>query len=388
MRLISLVAPLALLSLAACGGSATPPAAASAASSASAAKAASAGSTGGSTGSAANTSAGAGSAGSSTAAGANAAPSGSAASAASARPGGASAAGPATHVRLGIKLGGFSDAPIYIAMDRGYFQQQGIDLETVNFDSAARMIAPLGAEQIEVAAGATSANLYNAFNRQIPIKIVADKGSQPPGHGYEALVIRKDYIDSGKVKDYKDLKGLTVAIPVRGNTDEHAVALALEKGGLTLNDIKEVELSFPDMIPALANHSIDAALSLEPFVAKITGSGSGVRWKGVDEIAPNIQTANILYSPKFGASKDAATRWMVAYLKGVRDFNDAANKGTNKPRSWPSCRRPPNRMRPPRLRWSCPATTPTASSTSKAWPATRTSTLKRAWKNRRSILPR
>ena len=159
---------------------------------------------------------------------------------------------------------------------------------------------------------------------------MADKGSQPPGHGYEALVIRKDYIDSGKVKDYKDLKGLTVAIPVRGNTDEHAVALALEKGGLTLNDIKEVELSFPDMIPALANHSIDAALSLEPFVAKITGSGSGVRWKGVDEIAPNIQTANILYSPKFGASKDAATRWMVAYLKGVRDFNDAANKGTNK----------------------------------------------------------
>jgi NitT/TauT family transport system substrate-binding protein len=233
------------------------------------------------------------------------------------------------HVKLGIKPGGISDAGIYLALEKGYFKDQNIELEQINFDSAARMIAPLGQDQIDVAAGATSAGFFNAFNRQIPIKIVADKGSQPPGRGYEALVVRKDLVDSGKVKDVKDLKGLKVAVGAKDITDDHVLSVALEKAGLAFKDIDLNEVPFPSHVTALANKSIDAAWALEPFVATIVKQGTGVRLKGGDEVIPNEQTANVLYGPAF-AKTDAAKRWMVAYLKGVRDFNDALDKGKNR----------------------------------------------------------
>ena len=230
---------------------------------------------------------------------------------------------PPVPVRLGIKLGAsMSDAGIYIAQDRGYFQEQGLEVEYINFDSGSRMIAPLSSGQIDVAAGATSAGLFNAWNRDIPIKVVADKGSQPPGFGYMALVVRKDLIDSGQVRDWADLRGLTIAVVSFGITDHHTVAKALALGGLSPSDAQLVEIPFPDQMVGLRNRSLDAALAIEPFITKMVDDGIAVRWRGSDEIYPEQLTAAILYSPTF-ARTEAALRWMIAYLKGVRDYNDA-----------------------------------------------------------------
>ena len=46
-----------------------------------------------------------------------------------------------------------SDAPIFIADKKGYFHDEGLEVKVVNFRSAADMVAPLGAGQIEAGAG-------------------------------------------------------------------------------------------------------------------------------------------------------------------------------------------------------------------------------------------
>ena len=75
-----------------------------------------------------------------------------------------------------------SDAPIYIADKKGYFQAEGLQVKVINFRSAADMVAPLGAGELQAGAGSASAGLYNAVARGIRIKIVADKASSPPGY--------------------------------------------------------------------------------------------------------------------------------------------------------------------------------------------------------------
>ena len=51
----------------------------------------------------------------------------------------------------------------------------------------------------------------------------------------------------------------------------------------------------------------------------------------VDELLPNHQIAVVFYAPHFvRENPDAARRLMVAYLQGVRDYNDAYRKGINK----------------------------------------------------------
>jgi NitT/TauT family transport system substrate-binding protein len=100
--------------------------------------------------------------------------------------------------------GSTSDAPIYIADQLGYFRGERLDVKVVNFRSAADMVAPLGAGQIEAGAGSASAGLYNAVARGIRIKIVADKASSPPGYGGTKILVRKDHVASGRYRSLAD----------------------------------------------------------------------------------------------------------------------------------------------------------------------------------------
>jgi len=70
-----------------------------------------------------------------------------------------------------------SDAPILIAEHKGYCREQGIRTTMVSMQTGSYMVAPLGAGQLDIGAGATSAGLFNSATRGIGIKIVADKGS-------------------------------------------------------------------------------------------------------------------------------------------------------------------------------------------------------------------
>ncbi len=225
-------------------------------------------------------------------------------------------------VKLG-QVGGISDAAIFIGIEKGYFKEQGIDIDSQRFDSAARMVPFLGTGQLDVGAGSPSAGLYNAIARDVPVKIVADKGNMNPGHGYEAMVVRRQLWDTGSINGPADLRGKKVAIAARDISPEVTLDTFLKTGGLSVKDVEIVTMPFADMRQALANGSIDMAMPLEPFATQIAENGIGVIWKRDDEIVPRHQVAVILYSPDFAKKTDVARRFMLAYLKGARYYNDA-----------------------------------------------------------------
>ncbi len=231
---------------------------------------------------------------------------------------------PPVTLQVGV-VSSSSDGGIFIAMDRGYFQEEGLQVETNQFQTGVDQIAPLGAGQLDVGTGAIAAGLYNAIGRGVPLRMVADKGSTPsPEWDFNALMIRKDLIDSGQVKDYKDLKGLTITTTAPGNSTEVDVARALEKGGLTFADINFNHISFTDMITAFANRAIDGGIVIEPYLSRIEKLGTAVRWKGTRDFYGNQQVAVVMYGPKLvEEQQDVARRWMTAYIRGVRDYNDA-----------------------------------------------------------------
>jgi NitT/TauT family transport system substrate-binding protein len=222
-----------------------------------------------------------------------------------------------------------SDAGILLAIERGYFLEEGLEVESARFDSAGQMVAPMGAGQLEVGGGSPSAGLFNALARDVPLKIVADKGSLPPGSSWQGLVVRADLAD--QIRDYADLRGRKIAINQFNTGNDIALERALRLGGLTLADAEVIQLPFPDMNSALANRSIEVAQHNEPFLTLAVEQGIGVRFRGIDDYYPYMQISVILYAPHFARDlPEAARRWMVAYLRGVREYNDAFGKGINK----------------------------------------------------------
>jgi len=225
-----------------------------------------------------------------------------------------------------------SSAAMFIAKERGYFVDEGINVVINPFKaSGAKMVPFLATGQLYVAGGNVNAGMYNAIAQDIPIKIVSDKGTVSPGHGYLALIVRKDHVDDGRYRTLKDLKGMTLAVTAKGVSQQIVIEKYLHKAGLTSKDIKLVTLAYSDMNIALANKSIDATVQIEPFVAAAVKNKFAVRVAGDDEIYPNQQSAVIYYSPVFMEKHPKqAQGFMNAYVRGLRDYNDAFEKGRDK----------------------------------------------------------
>ncbi|HUI94304.1 MAG TPA: ABC transporter substrate-binding protein [Xanthobacteraceae bacterium] len=221
-----------------------------------------------------------------------------------------------------------SDAPIYIAEQKGFFRAEGLDVKVSNFRSASDMVAPLGAGQLDAGAGSAGAALYNAVARGISIRIVADKASSPPGYGATKILVRKDLIDGGRYREPKDLKGFRFAMNAPGVSNTSTLNTLLKSVGLRYSDVETVDLPFPDHPVALKNKSVDAAASVEPGPAIAVKNGDAVAIKSDDEILPNHQIAVLLYSDDFALKRRAdAIRFMRAYIRAVRFYNGALASG-------------------------------------------------------------
>jgi NitT/TauT family transport system substrate-binding protein len=242
----------------------------------------------------------------------------------------------AAPTRTTLKFGGqlsLSDAGIFLALERGYLAEAGVDVEYLQVGSASDVVPPLATGELDLGGVANNPATLNAAARGVGFKLVADKSSMPPGFGSNALLVRKDHVDSGRFRDAPDLRGMTIGTtPPLGAT---VVSIGLDRilrlGGLSETDVDVRPLSFADINSALAGGAIDAAVQIEPATTVAVAQGLAVRWMGFDEIMPYAPVIALAYSPLLIRDRPRLAReFMVAYLRGVRDYNDAFVKNVNR----------------------------------------------------------
>jgi len=219
-----------------------------------------------------------------------------------------------------------SEAPTFLAMEKGYFQEQGITMELTLIQTLSDQIPVLARGDLDIGQGGWAASISNAAARGLPVKVIGDAGSLVPGFNPLAITVRKDLYDEGKVRTAADLKGKKVAVSSPQSMSRY-LAPVLADAKLTTKDVDLVSLALPDTLAAYANKSIDAAVQIEPLLSQAVDQGLAVRWKNVSDYRPGFQSGVLLPSPKLLENKDLANRWFVAYVKGIRAYLDAVNTG-------------------------------------------------------------
>jgi len=226
-----------------------------------------------------------------------------------------------------IKVGSspvISSAGIYLAQERNYFKDEGLTVELNDFNnSGAQMTVLLSKGELDVGAGNLSSGLFNAIAKGQKFKLVADKGHLENGKAYIALIVRADHIASGRYKSLSDLKGFKLGLTALDGVSQQIVAERfLSKAGLKPGDVEFVKLSYAEMNVALKAKNIDATIQLEPYLTKAEVDGIASKVANATEVHPNQQSAALFYSPNFIKNNPAdAKKFMIAYLKGVRDYN-------------------------------------------------------------------
>ena len=143
--------------------------------------------------------------------------------------------------------------------------------------------------------------------------------SKSEGIGIKAVALgHKDgnvIVVSNDVKDGADLKGRTIAIPHRQSSHNILVNEALEKNGLTINDINVVELAPTEMPSALASKTIDGYCVAEPFGAMGVSIGAGKVLYDSKELWEDSACCALVLTDKFINDNPEVAKEYVAQYK-------------------------------------------------------------------------
>lgn len=215
-----------------------------------------------------------------------------------------------------------SSAPLFIAMEKGYFKDEGIDIDPQWFDAAQPIAVATASSKVDVGATGITAGLYNMAAKGQKLYIVADKGREEKGYSSSALLAASAEYDNG-LTSIEALKGKRVGITQKGSTFHYMLGRMLEAKGLSLDDVTIVPLGkLSAVMAALQSGQIDACILNEPNITKVRNEGYGKVITQVSEIMP-YQTSGIFYSPEFAKNKDAAVRFMKAYNKACNEYYSA-----------------------------------------------------------------
>jgi NitT/TauT family transport system substrate-binding protein len=222
---------------------------------------------------------------------------------------------------------------LYIAYERGYFAELGIDADLTPMTSLPDAAVLMSTGQLDLYGGGTGAALYNAVSRGIRLHAVADKAHGEPGVKYKGFMARKDLWDSGEIRTIAALRGRPIVANPGGGGIEYQLEKVLQTAGMTVQDIDFKGMSVPDQLAALSNRGADGAFLFQPALCTAEKLNLAVVVPPMlDEVAPGLQGGVINYADQFTREKpEVARNLMVGYVRGIRDYNDAQLHQVNRP---------------------------------------------------------
>jgi NitT/TauT family transport system substrate-binding protein len=162
-------------------------------------------------------------------------------------------------------------APAYLGKAKGFFEDEGINLEIETVQGGPASIASIASGDLDFGYGAVT-SLLLAHEAGLGMKLVAPGNTSTgvDGEDFGGIVAGEH---SG-VDDVADLAGKTVAVNTIGNLAEATLQVSLEDAAVDPDSVEYVEMPFGDMPGALANGNVDAAWTPEPFLSITQSQGA------------------------------------------------------------------------------------------------------------------
>ena len=213
-----------------------------------------------------------------------------------------------------------SSAPVFIAQDKGYFRDAGLDVELKFFDAAQPIAVATTSGDIDFGITAFTAGLYNLAGKGT-LKVIGGMSRDKPGYpliGYFAS--NKAY--AAGLTTPKDIAGKRVAVTQVGSSFHYALGLLADKYGFKLSDVKIVPLqSLSNAAAALKGETVDAALLPISTARPLVDSGGAKLLGWVGDETP-WQVGAVFASPKTLADKPRVTKLLAALARADREYHD------------------------------------------------------------------
>jgi NitT/TauT family transport system substrate-binding protein len=227
----------------------------------------------------------------------------------------------AEHVRVSAtKIA--SNSAMFVAMEKGYFAAEGLEVDLVSVENPAAMAAAVASGDVDFSSTGNTAATYALAGQGI-LRLIAAQAQEAPTFRNNVWVASRQAYDAG-LKTFADLPGHTYATTSFGSPGQYVLSLMARKMGFDASTLQVKAMqSSPNSAAALASGQVDCAAIPMTFVAKEVERGSikVIGWVG-DETP--WQVGAVFTSSKIADERrDLVEHFLRAYRKGARDYHGA-----------------------------------------------------------------
>jgi NitT/TauT family transport system substrate-binding protein len=213
-----------------------------------------------------------------------------------------------------------SHAASFVAFERGYFKEQGLDVTLRFFQAAQPLAIAVASKDIDYAITAISGGLISLAEKGAT-KVIGGALMEEPGIDGQKILVSDKAFKAG-ITSPAQLDGKSYAVTQSGSSFHYMGAKIAAK--------ENIELSFKPLqkvgaiIGAMKSGQVDA-WSIVPHIAKPLDKGGAVHIIGnVADYIPNYQVTVIFTSADHAANqRDTSQAFLRAFSKGAADFNAA-----------------------------------------------------------------
>jgi len=213
-----------------------------------------------------------------------------------------------------------SSAPVFIAQDKGYFRDAGLDIELKFFDAAQPIAVATTSGDVDFGITAFTAGLYNLAGKGT-LKVIGGMSREKAGYPLIGYFASNNAYAAG-LKSPKDLAGKRVAVTQVGSSFHYSLGLLADKYGFKLAEVKVLPMqSLSNAAAALKGETVDAALLPASTARKLIDDGGAKLLGWVGDETP-WQLGAVFASTKILADKLLVTKLLLALTRADREYHD------------------------------------------------------------------
>jgi NitT/TauT family transport system substrate-binding protein len=228
-----------------------------------------------------------------------------------------------------------SGGPVFIAIDKGYFAEEGLDAQMVFFAASLPVAVATVSGDIDFGSAGLTAALYQ-LGGQGQLRIIAANARDAAGFPLYAFIASNKAYEAG-LKSYKDVAGKSVALGEVGAPAHYTLSLITAKYGVDLKSVRVLPMqAIANVISAVTGGQADAGVT--PASAALPAIQKGdVKLLGYpgDEV-PTQGGAMIVTTKTADERGDLVQRYLRGLRKGTHAYHDAFIGPDEKPRMGPT----------------------------------------------------
>ncbi len=215
-----------------------------------------------------------------------------------------------------------SHAPTFIAYERGYFAEEGIEPELTFFQAAQPIAVAIASGDIDFGITALTGGFFSLADKGA-VKVVGGLYTEHPDHPGMAIMASNQAYEAG-LKSPADLAGHSWAMTQQGSSFHYVAGMISDKYGIPLSEMKLVPLQkVGSMIAAVKSGQVDAMAMVPHVAVPLDASGAAKIIGWVRDLGDWQVTTIFTSTENVEQHPDLVKRFMRAYTRGIADYEAA-----------------------------------------------------------------